>query len=98
MSEQGTTVTVGTKSLDAMWAEIDQQAYVETPPPGARIVADLAEKWGLSRQAAESRAKAFVRQGVLTAKTYRIHDCNGHVREITHYLPATTKPARRAKP
>jgi hypothetical protein len=96
MSEQGTTVTIGTKSIDAMWAEIDAFSKTDTPPEGSRTCAQLADAWGLSRQAAEYRARSMVRAGRLAVVNCRVADVNGAIRLTAHYLPVTKNAPKRA--
>jgi len=80
------TVTIGSKSLDAMWSKLAERHQEETPPPGSLSAQQFAEKFGIPLKDARSRLVTFADSGELTAKIYRTR-VNGCVRGVTFYTP-----------
>lgn len=84
------SITVGSKSYDAMWAAINKSQAEQTPPPDAISSHEFARRFGLSRQCAEHRLSAAVRSGELETDVFRVNHGNG-ARLCRHYWPAKKK-------
>lgn len=64
MSTKSSTVTIGKKSIEAMWAEMAARAAVKVPPPGSMSVYDFAK---LAKQTVPS-ARYFLNNEVLEGR------------------------------
>ena len=80
------SVTIGSKSFDAMWANLANRHQEETPPAGSMSAAQFAEKCKIPLEAARNRLNRHRRAGEVTSRLYRIRigQC---VREVMYYTP-----------
>jgi hypothetical protein len=86
MSTKSSTVTIGKKSMDAIWAEVAADVIEQTPPPGAISASGFAAKYGCSIDMANSKLSRLSKAGKLTAKSYRVR-IDHRLRNVIHYLP-----------
>ena len=95
MKEQGTTATIGSKSLGAMaeasWGEIDRANAIDAVPPGWKTAMGKAVDWGISAAAATGRLQDMVLAGRVESKSFRVVCPDSRIRLVKHFLPITPK-------
>lgn len=87
MSTKSSTVTIGKKSMEAIWAEIAAGVVVETPPNGALTAEDFGLRYGMPKNKARQTLARRAQEGLLIAKAYRVL-LHGRIRRVTFYSPA----------
>lgn len=91
----GKTVTVGTKSFDAMTAQLrrlHERVRGETVvPPGWFTAEQYAAATGIGMDAARMLLLRMGRAGELKSASYRINLSNAHSRMVNHYKVSRQK-------
>jgi predicted transcriptional regulator len=72
MSTTSKTVTIGTQSIESMWADLSRRASVKQPPHGSMTVYDFAKLAGQTVPSARYFLNNEVRAGRMIADNYSI--------------------------
>ena len=88
MSTKSSTVTIGKKTMEAIWAEIASDVIEQTPPPGAISAGEFCERYGCSVDTANGKLVRLTKAGKLTATPYRVR-LHGKLRTVFYYLHVT---------
>jgi hypothetical protein len=85
------SVTIGDKSLEALWAGIARETVEAEPPPGSMSARQFAEKFKFPLNAARQKLAKLVDSGRMTAAPYRVK-IRGQRHETLFYTPVAPKP------
>ena len=84
------SVTIGSKSFDAMWGEVAARIRTEVPPPGSINSREFAARMGIGLGAAEKRLWRGVITGQYVRTMVRVMSGN-QIRSTWYYLPGQAK-------
>jgi len=87
MKSQHTVKVIGTKSHEALWAEIASQHKEQTPPTGSITVADFSKTYGLTPRQAEHALRSRAMTGELESGIFN-RMVGGRLRAISYFWRA----------